>query len=29
LKRYDTEPGSAMEPPLRVMATRTSEAAWA
>jgi hypothetical protein len=27
LNRYDTEPGSAIEPPLRVMATRTSEAA--
>ncbi len=25
--RYDTEPGSASEPPLRVNATRTSEAA--
>ncbi|SHW63735.1 Uncharacterised protein [Mycobacteroides abscessus subsp. abscessus] len=25
--RYDTEPGSAMLPPLRVIATRTSPAA--
>ncbi|SIJ71302.1 Uncharacterised protein [Mycobacteroides abscessus subsp. abscessus] len=27
LKLYDTEPGSAIDPPLRVTATRTSEAA--
>ncbi|KOU15167.1 hypothetical protein ADK52_36090 [Streptomyces sp. WM6372] len=27
LNRYETEPGSAIEPPLRVMATRTSDAA--
>ena len=27
LNRYDTEPGSAIDPPLRVIATRTSEAA--
>ncbi len=27
LNRYDTEPGSAIEPPLRVIAVRTSAAA--
>ena len=27
LNRYDTEPGSAIEPPLRVSAVRTSAAA--
>ena len=27
LNRYDTLPGSAIDPPLRVTATRTSEAA--
>ena len=27
LNKYETEPGSAIEPPLRVTATRTSEAA--
>ena len=27
LNIYETEPGSAIEPPLRVTATRTSEAA--
>ncbi len=27
LNRYDTDPASAIDPPLRVKATRTSEAA--